>query len=76
MNFAIILFGLLGLQMVGGVKSESCGEGLSALNDNSECEEEFQSYGNNTTSESPLCSGKCLDLVRSLVFECGEEPVS
>ena len=41
MNFAIILFGLLWLQMVGSVKSEShCGEALSALvlNDNSECE--------------------------------------
>ena len=71
MNFAIILFGLLGLQMVGSVKSESrCGEAQSALNDNSECEEEFQSFGN---SESPLCSGKCLS---SLVFECGEEYVS
>ena len=76
MCFTIIFFALFGLQLVGTVKTQSCGEAVSALNDNSECDEAFQAFNNNTTSESPLCTGECLDLVSSMVFECGEEYVS
>lgn len=76
MYFTIIFFALFGLQLVGTVKSQSCGEALSALSDNSECEEGLQAFNSNTTSEGPLCMGECLDLVSGIIFECGEEYVS
>lgn len=73
----VIIFILFGLHMVDTVKSQSCGEALVALNDDSECEEEFQAFdANTTTAYSTLCTGTCIELVNGIIFGCGEEYVS
>ena len=76
MYFNLLYIIFFALFEFGTVKTQSCGEAVSALNDNSECDEAFQAFNSNTTSKNPLCTGECLDLVSSMAFECGEEYVS
>ena len=73
MYFTVIIFTLLGLQLV-NVQAQECENAQTQLASYSACQEAFQAVDSNTSAaESPLCTRLCRRLIKNLLYSCGTE---